>query len=146
MRTVWVGMSEAITSKGAFILNLAVADLDRSVAFFAKLGWKQLSDCDDFAGSACMQVSEHVQLMLLSKARFGEFAAKPVGDATAATQAILTVQLGSREQVNRGVALALANGARPAADTVEMGPCYTRSFFDPDGHHWELMHMGEVAR
>ena len=40
---------------------------------------------------------------------------------------------------------ALENGATPAADPVDHGFMYGRSFYDLDGHHWEVMWMDPVA-
>jgi predicted lactoylglutathione lyase len=36
---------------------------------------------------------------------------------------------------------ALASGAAKAQEPIADGPMYGWSFLDPDGHHWELIHM-----
>ena len=40
---------------------------------------------------------------------------------------------------------ALAAGAAPAKAPTDFGAMYGRSFFDLDGHHWEVMWMSEEA-
>ena len=40
---------------------------------------------------------------------------------------------------------ALAAGASPAKEPMDHGVMYGRSFFDLDGHHWEVMWMSTEA-
>ena len=40
---------------------------------------------------------------------------------------------------------ALAAGGMHAADPQDHGFMYTRSFYDPDGHHWEVFWMDPAA-
>lgn len=51
----------------------------------------------------------------------------------------------SRAAVDSMVETALANGGTPAQPPFLHGTCYGRSFFDPDGHHWEVFHNDESA-
>jgi len=53
-------------------VNMPVADVERSKAFFAKLGFSyNPAFTDDTA--ACMLVGEHAFVMLLSREKFAEF-------------------------------------------------------------------------
>jgi uncharacterized protein len=125
-------------------VNIPVADLDRSVGFFTKLGFEFNPDFTDETAT-CMLVGEDAYFMLLTQPKFREFAAKDVADPRAATGAMLAVTAESREEVDRLAELALASGGSFAKDPSDLGFMYTRTFFDPDGHHWELFWMDEGA-
>lgn len=40
---------------------------------------------------------------------------------------------------------ALANGGNPAMEAMDHGFMYGHSFYDPDGHPWEVMWMDPKA-
>jgi predicted lactoylglutathione lyase len=88
-----------------------------------------------------MVIGEDAYAMLLVEERFKDFALNEPVDANAQTQAILAVTVDSREEVDDLTEKALASGGAPAADPQEMDFMYSRSFRDPDGHHWELFWM-----
>ena len=54
-------------------VNIPVADIERSKAFFAKLGFCYNPMFTDET-AACMLVGEHAFVMLLSREKFAEFA------------------------------------------------------------------------
>src|SRR3954470_5100307 len=58
-------------------VNMPVADLERSKAFFAKLGFSYHPGFTDET-AACMLVGEHAFVMLLSREKFAEFAKLPI--------------------------------------------------------------------
>jgi predicted lactoylglutathione lyase len=121
-------------------VNLAVSDLDRSVEFFTGLGFTFNPAFTDETAT-CMVIGEDAYAMLLVEERFKDFALNEPVDANAQTQAILAVTVDSREEVDDLTEKALASGGAPAADPQEMDFMYSRSFRDPDGHHWELFWM-----
>ena len=47
----------------------------------------------------------------------------------------------SRAAVDEMVKTAVANGGAPALDPQDHGFMYGWSFYDPDGHHWEVFWM-----
>jgi uncharacterized protein len=125
-------------------LNVAVADLDRSVGFWTDLGFSfnpQLTD----ENATCMVVSDLACVMLLSEKFFSTFTTKQVVDAHAATEAITAFSADSREEVDRIADLALSSGGAPANPPQDEGFMYSRSFQDPDGHLWELVWMDPAA-
>jgi hypothetical protein len=125
-------------------LNLPVADLPASRAFFDTLGFDfDERFCDDQA--ACMVVSDQAFAMLLERDRFAEFVTKPVADAQQATALTVAVSAESREAVDDFAETALGAGATAAKDPQEYGFMYQRSFHDLDGHLWEVMWMDPVA-
>jgi predicted lactoylglutathione lyase len=125
-------------------LNLPVADLSASRAFFAKLGFDfNEKFCDE--GAACMVVSDQAFVMLLQRDRFAEFVTKPVADPAAQTALTACVSAADRAEVDSLVAAAEAAGASVAKDPQDYGFMYQRSFHDLDGHHWEVAWMDPVA-
>jgi len=122
-------------------LNLPVADLDRSVAFYEGIGaTKNPQFSNDKA--ACMVLSDTIFVMLLRHEFYSGFTSKPIADAHATSQALFCVSEESREAVDATVERAQAAGGKadPGAKQ-DHGFMYGRSFEDPDGHHWEVMWM-----
>jgi predicted lactoylglutathione lyase len=125
-------------------VNLAVKDLDATVAFFTALGFTFDERFTDETAT-CMLIGEDAYAMLLVESKFGEFAKKGIADADAATEAILAITADSREEVDDFVEKALASGGSPANDPYDLGWMYGKSFNDPDGHQWEIFWMDPVA-
>jgi predicted lactoylglutathione lyase len=124
--------------------NLAVKDLDRSVAFFGELGFSFDPRFTD-ENAAAMIVNEHAVVMLLKESFFATFTTKELADPAKQTEAIIALSAESREAVDGFADKALAIGGSPAKEPMEMGFMYGRSFNDPDGHHWEVFWMDPVA-
>lgn len=127
-------------------VNIPIANLDASVEFFTGLGFSFNPQFTD-ENATCMLVGEDAYFMLLVKDYFQSFTAKPVGDPATADQAIYAIGLDSREEVDSLVEKALGSGATAAGETMDQGFMYQRSFFDLDGHHWEIffMDMGQFG-
>jgi hypothetical protein len=125
-------------------VNMPVADLARSKAFFAKLGFGYDPTFTDET-AACMLVGEHAFVMLLSREKFAEFAKLPIADPTTHTLALYSFSVSSRAEVDTVGAAALAAGGSEADDAEDHGFMYSRSFFDLDGHGWQVMWMDPAA-
>ena len=125
-------------------VNLPVKDLDRSVAFFTALGFSFDSRFTD-EDATCMIVSDAAFVMLLVEERFKDFTKKEVCDATTHTEAILAVTADNRAGVDDLAEAALAAGGQPANEPIDMDFMYGRSFYDPDGHLWEVFFMDPTA-
>ena len=125
-------------------LNLPVSDVSASRAFFDRLGFS-FDDrfCDET--TACLKLSELAYVMLLERPRFADFTAKPLGDPATTTAALVCVSAADRDAVDALTDTALAAGASPAKEPMDLGMMYGRSFFDLDGHHWEVMWMSQEA-
>lgn len=128
------------TTSRMLFLNLPVRDLPRSVAFFTRLGFTFNPHFTDETAT-CMIVGEQALVMLLVEPRFRDFAKKPVGDPRATTPGIYAISASSRAEVDEVADTALAAGGAPAAEPMDPGFMYVRSFYDPDGHHWEVVYM-----
>ena len=119
-------------------VSLPVADLERSTAFFAKLGFSHdpRSSGDT---AACLPIGEHAVVMLLSTETFAQHAHLPAGDPTTHTQGLYGFGVSARDEVDAVADAALAAGGSEADGPEDHGFMYTRSFFDLDGYGWQVM-------
>ena len=126
-------------------VNLPVADLERSIAFYEAIGaTKNPQFSDDTA--ACMVLSETIHVMLLTHAKFRQFTPRAISDARKSAEFLLCVSAKSRDEVDGTVAKAAATGGHAdPGPKQDYGFMYGRSFEDPDGHIWEVMWMDVAA-
>ncbi|MER5863103.1 VOC family protein [Kitasatospora sp. NPDC002040] len=125
-------------------VNLSVSDLGKAVRFFEALGYSFNPQFTDEHAS-CLVISDTIYAMLLTEARFKDFTKKAVVDATKSTEAIIALSAEDRAEVDTRVDRAMAAGASPAGDPMDLGFMYSRSFYDLDGHHWEYVWMDTAA-
>ncbi len=125
-------------------VNIAVSDLARSMQFFRTLGFDFNPKFTD-QNAACMVVSEDAYFMLLSEPFFRNFTTRTKCDTTTHTEALFAFSCDSRAEVDEFVNIALQAGASRAMDPVDHGFMYGSSFYDPDGHHFEVFWMDPVA-
>ena len=121
-------------------VNLPVKDLKKSMDFYDKLGFKNNPTFTDETG-ACMVISEHIFLMILTHEKFKQFTNKEIADATKTTQALFYIDLESKEKVTELVKTAIAAGGSTYMDAQDHGWMYQHSFADLDGHQWEVGFM-----
>ena len=125
-------------------VNLPVADLDRSVAFYKAIGAEQnLQFTDETA--ACMVFSETIHVMLLTHDKYRMFTSKRIADARETSEVLIAITLESRAEVDDILVRALAAGGREARPAEDHGWMYCRPFEDPDGHVWEPVWMDYEA-
>jgi predicted lactoylglutathione lyase len=92
-----------------------------------------------------MVISEDAFVMLLTEPFFKTFTKRQVGDTSKQTEALLALSCSSRAEVDEIVKKALAGGGKPAMDPKDYGFMYGWSFYDLDGHHWEVFWMDPKA-
>ena len=132
------------SSPRKIFVNLAVADVKRSIDFFRQLGFDFNSKFTDDK-AACMIISEEAYAMLLSEPFFKTFTKKEVCDTATHTEGIFCLGCESRAEVDELVKKAVAAGGKHAMDPQDHGFMYGWSFYDLDGHHWELVWMDPGA-
>src|ERR1051325_11313752 len=125
-------------------INLPVRDLPQSMEFFSTLGFTFNPQFTDHK-AACMVVSEKAYVMLLSQPFFRGFTKNEICDTSRATETLLDVSCTSRAEVDQLVRKAIDAGGRHAMDPNDHGFMYGWSFYDPDGHHWEVLWMDPQA-
>ncbi|TMQ02996.1 MAG: glyoxalase/bleomycin resistance/extradiol dioxygenase family protein [Deltaproteobacteria bacterium] len=124
--------------KREIFVNLAVRDLKKSQAFFSKLGFEfNPKFTDDHA--ACMIINDAAYVMLLAEPFFRTFTRRELCDPSRQTEVLLAVSCASRNDVDEMVKCAIAAGGRPAMEPQDRGFMYGWSFYDLDGHHWEVV-------
>jgi predicted lactoylglutathione lyase len=125
-------------------VNLAVSDLKRSREFFTKLGFEfNLKFTDD--NGACMIVNQDAFVMLLSEPFFQTFTKRRICDTRAQTETLVALSCRSRAEVDELVKKAVAAGGTHAMEPQDHGFMYGWSFYDLDGHHWEVVWMDPAA-
>jgi len=123
--------------------NLPVRDLERSVDFFAALGFSFNPKFTD-ENAAAMIVNDNTSVMLLKESFFAGFTPKAICNAREATEVLLAISLDSREEVDDFVSKAVAAGAREVGEATDHGFMYERGFTDLDGHNWGPFWMDEA--
>lgn len=125
-------------------VNLAVSDLNKSKEFFSKLGFEfNPKFTDDKA--ACMIISEEAFAMLLTEPFFKTFTRREPCDTARQTEGLFALTCGSRAEVDELVKKAIEGGGKHAMDPQDHGFMYSWSFYDLDGHHWEVFWMDPQA-
>ena len=151
MATTPTSTAPTITNAGTvpatrhkLFVNVPVADLQRAIGFFEALGFRFNPHFTD-ATATCMLVGEDAYFMLLTRERFAGFAGRPTADASRETGAMFAVSVASRAAGDSMADAALTAGATAAVAPQDHGFMYGRSFYDPDGHHWEVFWMDPAA-
>ncbi|HQX91185.1 MAG TPA: glyoxalase/bleomycin resistance/extradiol dioxygenase family protein [Thermomonas sp.] len=121
-------------------VTLPVKDVQRSVDFFAALGFafnpKFASD-----NGAALVINDSTTVMLTTEAFFSTLTKVPIVDARQATEALFSLSLDSRAEVDDLIHKAVAAGAQEGHDPEDYGFMYQRAFIDLDGHQWGVFQM-----
>jgi len=127
-------------------VNLPVADVEKSTAFYEAVGATKDARFCQAGAAAMLAFSDTINLMVLSHARFGDFTSKTIVDARSGCEVLICLTEDSRAAVDQTLARAVAAGARPDPTPMQdHGFMYGRSFEDPDGHIIELTWMDVEA-
>jgi hypothetical protein len=130
--------------KTKIFVNLPIRDLNKSVAFFTKLGFSFNPQFTD-ENATCMIVGEDIFVMLLVEKFFNSFTKKEVCDTSKCTEVIVALSVDSREKVDHLINKAVEAGGSEPREKQDHGWMYGRSFEDIDGHLWEAFFMEESA-
>jgi predicted lactoylglutathione lyase len=127
-------------------INLPVADLDRSVAFYEAIGGRKEPKFSN-EQAAMIVLSDTIHVMLLTHDFYMTFTGKPIADAHQSSQVLLAISADSTGEVDATIDKAsVAGGVADPGPKQDMGGMmYGRSFEDPDGHHWEVVWMDASA-
>ena len=131
------------TSRKVFV-NLPVRDLAQTKEFFAALGFRFNAQFTD-DNAACMVLSEEGYVMLLTHDMFKRFTKRAISDTSQATECLVALSCENRAEVDELVLKAIAAGGSHAMDAQDHGFMYAWSFYDLDGHHWEVFWMDPAA-
>lgn len=125
-------MSRSIT------ISLPVTDLPLSMAFYEGLGFVANPQFSDDSG-AFMRLSEAIQVVLLTHAKWSEFTDRPIPPRGSSEVAIM-ISCESRDEVDAMNRWAAEHGGTGDINPIQdHGSMYGRDFTDPDGHVWGAM-------
>ena len=130
----------ARTESRKIFVNLAVRDLEKSKDFFETLGFTFNPQFTDENG-ACMVLSSEGFVMLLAEPFFKGFTKNELCNTAKQTETLVALSCDSKGEVDELVRKAVAAGGRHAMDKQDHGFMYGWSFYDLDGHHWEVFWM-----
>ena len=130
----------AAANERKIFVNLAVRDLEKSMDFFSALGFEFNPQFTD-EKAACMVVNDEAFVMLLSEPFFKTFTKREPCDTASHTEGLFALSCNSRAEVDEIVKQAIAAGGTHAMDPQDHGFMYAWSFYDLDGHHWEVLWM-----
>ncbi|MDZ5452663.1 MULTISPECIES: VOC family protein [Labrys] len=126
-------------------LNLPVRDLAAATAFYVALGGEVNPQFSDEQTKSVM-LSDAIVVMLLTHERYGQFTKRPIGDARQWSQALIALNVDTRDAVDATLARTTQAGGKadpnPAQDH---GFMVSRSVEDPDGNVWEIVWMDPAA-
>jgi len=125
-------------------VNLPVKNLNKSIEFFTRLGFRFNPQFTD-ESATCMIVSEDISVMLLTEEKFKTFTPKAICDASKYTEVLVCLTSESREKIDETVRNAVAAGGSTYNEPQDHGFMYGHGFQDLDGHIWELICMQPSA-
>jgi predicted lactoylglutathione lyase len=130
--------------KTKIFVNLPVKDLNKTIEFFTKLGFKFNPQFTD-ENATCMIVGDDIFVMLLVEKFFKTFTKKEISDTSKNTEVIVALSVEGRENVDQMINRAIEYGGKESREPQDHGWMYGRSFEDIDGHLWEIIYMDESA-
>lgn len=121
-------------------INLAVADVQRSMDFYSAIGFTNNPQFSDDSGK-CMVWSENIYVMLLSHDKFSSFINKPIADTKSSVAGLFSLSMDSVEEVNAMMTKGLQAGGVEPTEMKDYGFMQQRTLEDFDGHTWEVFYM-----
>jgi predicted lactoylglutathione lyase len=120
-------------------INLAVADVNKSMDFYTQLGFTNNPQFSDEQGK-CMVWSEHIFVMLLSPDKFKTFTEKPLADTKKQIAGLFSLSVSGLDRVNEIVDKGLKAGGIEPTPMKDYGFMQQRSIEDFDGHTWRYLY------
>lgn len=121
-------------------INLAVTDLQKSVHFYAALGFANNPQFSDDTAK-CMVWSDNIFVMIMTHEKFASFATKPIANTKTNVAGIFSLSVDSVDEVNRIVASGINAGGTESGELKDYGFMQQRTIEDFDRHTWEIFYM-----
>jgi uncharacterized protein len=125
-------------------VNLPVADVAKSTAFYEAIGFEKNAQFSNEQASSMMW-SDSIVVMLLAKPFFSTFTPKQIADAKTATCGLYALSFDSKAEVDTITDAAIAAGGAEPHGPEDHGFMYSRAFEDLDGHGFGPFWMDPVA-
>ena len=128
----------------SIFVNLPVADLPKSKAFYEALGFKNNPQFTDET-AACMVWSDIIFVMLLTHAKWQTFTTRPL-PPKGTSEVMLALTCDSKDAVDQmNNAAAKFGGTADINPKQDLGFMYNRALADLDDHIWEAVWMDPAA-
>ena len=125
-------------------ISLPVTDLTLARSFYTALGFVVDPRFAD-ATAAFLRLSESIQVVLLTHAKWSEFTDRPI-PPRGSSEVALMISCDSREEVDAMNRAAADHGGIGDINPIQdHGSMYGRDFTDPDGHVWGAMWIDPSA-
>jgi len=121
-------------------INLAVKDVNRSMAFYSQMGFVNNPQFSDDQ-SKCMVWSDTIFVMIMTHEKFLGFTNKPIADTKGAIAALFALSVESFERINEVMEKSLEAGGVEPMPMMDHGIMQLRKIEDFDGHTWEIFYM-----
>ena len=121
-------------------INLAVADVQKSMDFYTALGFTNNPQFSDDSGK-CMVWSENIFVMILSHDKFSSFATKPIADTKSNVAGLFSLSMDNLDEVNKTMSNGLNAGGIEPSEMKDYGFMQQRTIEDFDGPTWEIFYM-----
>jgi len=122
------------------LVNMPVKDLDKSIAFFTTVGYT-FNPQFTSENAACMTISDTIYAMLMVDKFFKTFTNREIPDAAKSIGSYISLSVDSRAEVDELLSKAKVAGATIPDGPDDEGFMYSQSFFDLDGHGWNVFFM-----
>ncbi len=122
----------------AIFVNLPVADLERSTAFYSALGLEPNPAMSDHNAACFVVEQDHSYLMLLTREFFQTFTDLPIGDPAKNPTVSTAIFLDTRDAVDETLSAGLRAGGVEPHEASDYGFMYQRQLNDPDGNVLEF--------
>ncbi|PWN71999.1 glyoxalase/bleomycin resistance/extradiol dioxygenase family protein [Chryseobacterium phosphatilyticum] len=119
-------------------VNFPVKDIQKTKEFWTKLGFPINEQFSDDKAVCVMMNEDSIYVMFLVEEYFQTFIDRPIAPVNT-TRSLVSIGLNSREEVDQVVNTALENGAYQHEEPEDFGWMYQNSFWDPDGHGWNII-------
>lgn len=126
-----------------FWLNLPVANIQKSKAFFKAIGFKPNPMHEEADHLASFLIGEkELVMMLFPEETFKSFTQNGLVNTEKATEVLLNIDAESKKEVDdMAKAVEKAGGALFAEPAESEGWMYGMGFKDLDGHRWSVLYM-----
>ena len=121
-------------------INLPVSDIEKSMLFYIKMGFT-INPLFTGENQKCMVWSDHIYVMLQTKAFSSAYIKKPFLDVKNFSTASFTLPVESIAMVNEMIENGLNAGGVEPIPSIDEGFMFLRSIEDLDGFTWGVMFL-----
>lgn len=118
-------------------LNLPVKDTVKARDFYVGIGFETKAEYSNPMSEAII-INDDTLFLLVKEDAFTQAAKRSAVDTATAAEAVLAIEVDSREQVDDIVNKAVQAGAQEIDEAFEHEGMYTRIFRDLDGHQCNI--------